>query len=91
MRRAAKKDIAQHPIVEELRGYGAMVYILNQRSLPDLLVGFKGETILLEVKDPKTWRGRQLTPPQEEFYRTWNGGRVRVVHSMLEAKGVLGL
>lgn len=77
--------------MEELRGHGAIVYILSQSSLPDLLVGFRGKTLLLEVKDPKTWRGRQLTPGQEEFYRTWNGGQVRVVHSMLEARVALGI
>ncbi|MEE8240084.1 MAG: hypothetical protein V3R16_02350 [Nitrospirales bacterium] len=94
MRRAARKDLAQHPIVDELRICGVTVFILNQERLPDLLCGFRNRMWLLEVKHPPGPRGGQpgqSTPDQEEFSRTWRGPPVHIVHSIQEAKAVLGI
>ena len=69
MRRAARVDANQAQIVSALRAAGANVWILG---LPvDLLVGYKGQTILMEVKDgPK----KQLTALQDTFFENWTGG-----------------
>lgn len=69
MRRAARVDNNQAAVVSALRAAGANVWILG---LPvDLLVGYKGCTILMEVKDgPK----KRLTALQDKFFENWYGG-----------------
>ena len=68
MRRAARVDANQAQTVSALRAAGANVWILG---LPvDLLVGYKGWTILMEVKDgPK----KRLTALQADFFENWSG------------------
>ena len=45
-------DDNQNDIVTALRKAGATVRIISQgEGIPDLLVGFRGETMLMEVKD----------------------------------------
>jgi hypothetical protein len=53
VRRAAKVDANQREVVAALRGAGASVQLLHAvgEGCPDLLVGYKGLTMLLEVKD----------------------------------------
>ena len=52
MRRANRVDYNQSVIVESLRKAGAYVRIVTMGDgVPDLLVGYKGFTLLLEVKD----------------------------------------
>jgi hypothetical protein len=68
VRYAARVDANQEQIVSALRAYGAYVWIIG---LPvDLLVGYKGYTFLMEVKDgPK----KKLTKLQEDFFKNWTG------------------
>lgn len=69
MRRAAKIDANQHELVEALKRIGARCYFIGKPL--DLLVGFRGRNILLEVKNAE---GKdRLTREQEEFISTWNG------------------
>jgi len=69
MRRAARIDGNQEAVVIALRAAGAYVWIIG---LPvDLLVGYKGHTFLVEIKDgPK----KRLTALQEAFFEKWAGG-----------------
>jgi hypothetical protein len=69
MRYAARVDANQEQIVSALRAAGAYVWIIG---LPiDLLVGFKGHTFLVEIKDgPK----KRLTKLQTDFFENWCGG-----------------
>jgi hypothetical protein len=69
MRYAARVDANQEQIVSALRAAGAYVWIIG---LPiDLLVGFKGHTFLVEIKDgPK----KRLTKLQTDFFENWVGG-----------------
>jgi hypothetical protein len=69
MRYAARVDANQEQIVSALRAAGAYVWIIG---LPiDLLVGFKGHTFLVEIKDgPK----KRLTKLQTDFFDNWCGG-----------------
>lgn len=51
-----KRDAAEGPIVEALRGVGAHVTQISGKGAPDLLVRYKGTLTALEVKTGK--RGR---------------------------------
>ena len=84
MRRAARVDANQEQVVSALRAAGANVWILG---LPvDLLVGYKGHTILMEVKDgPK----KRLTALQDTFFAKWEGGTLSRVDGPEAALSVL--
>ena len=68
MRYAKRVDANQEQIVSALRAAGAYVWIIG---LPvDLLVGYKGHTFLMEIKDgPK----KRLTKLQADFFENWSG------------------
>lgn len=85
--KAAKIDNNQREIVEALRGIGASVEITSQvgKGFPDLAVGFRGNTYLLEVKGPKG----KLTPDQVRFHQAWNG-HIAVVRTVDEALVTVG-
>ncbi len=69
MRYAARVDANQDQIVSALRAAGAYVWIIG---LPvDLLVGYKGKTILVEVKSGSK---KRLTKLQADFFENWSGG-----------------
>lgn len=87
MRRAAKVDANQAEIVAALRAVGATVQPLHAvgQGCPDLLVGYRGQNYLLEVKDgSKPPSARKLTPDQVSWHDTWRG-RAAVVASVDEA------
>jgi hypothetical protein len=59
-------------------------------GIPDLLVGYNGYTLLLEVKDGnKPPSARELTPAEAKFFREWTGGMIAVVNSVEEALDIL--
>ena len=87
MRRAARTDANQQEIMEYLALKGCSVRSLASvgKGIPDLLVGYKGVNLLLEVKDGnKTASQQKLTPDQVEFFNNWNG-QVMVVTNKNEA------
>ncbi len=74
MRRAAKKDGNQAEVVAMFRAAGATVHVLNEAGAPDLLVGFRGQNLLVEVKDGKKPPSeRRLTAAQVAWHRGWRG------------------
>lgn len=87
MRRAARVDENQSDIVAALRAIGATVRVISQGDgIPDLLVGFMGKTILLEVKDgKKPPSARKLTPAEQKFFDEWRGGTLVIVNTVDEA------
>lgn len=91
MRRAARVDENQGLIVKALRACGATVRIITQGDgIPDLLVGYRGHTILMEVKDGnKPPSARQLTAAEQIFFDQWTGGKLFIVNSVEEALDVL--
>ena len=91
MRRAARVDENQGLIVKALRVCGATVRIITQGDgIPDLLVGYRGHTILMEVKDGnKPPSARQLTTAEQIFFNQWTGGKLFIVNSVEEALDVL--
>jgi hypothetical protein len=91
MRYANRIDANQNDIVNTLRECGATVRIVSQGDgIPDLLVGYQGYTILMEVKDGnKPPSARTLTPAEQKFFDEWRGGMVVIVNSVEEAIDVL--
>ena len=90
MRRAAKIDDNQRSIVAALRAVGATVEVIGEPV--DLLVGFRGQTWVMEVKDgKKVPSARRLTPQQERFFASWRGGPAIKVESVGDAMRAIGL
>lgn len=90
-RRAAKVDQNQAEVVEALRKAGASVMHLHAVGMgcPDLLIGFRGVNLLLEIKDgKKPPSARKLTEMQEVWHVIWEG-QACVVNSAEEALAVL--
>lgn len=87
MRYAARVDKNQEQIVATLRAAGAYVWIIG---LPvDLLVGYKGKTFLVEVKDGPR---KRLTALQDDFFNNWSGStlvRIDCPEAALRMIGVL--
>lgn len=93
MRTAAKVDANQPEIVAALRSAGATVQPLHSvgQGCPDLLVGFRGQTYAIEVKDGrKPPSARKLTPAQNDWHAGWRG-HVAVVSTVEEALAAIGL
>lgn len=91
--RRRKVDANQGEIVKALYGIGCGVVDLSAvgGGVPDLLVGYRGQNFLLEVKDPKRIgkkpRGAaqiSTDEKQQEFYAWWEGP-IAVVSSIEEA------
>ena len=85
---AKKVDKNQASVVKALRDYGADVYLLHMvgKGIPDLLVAYKGHTILIEVKDGAD---KVFTPEQIKFITGWKGGHLYRVNSSEDAIDVL--
>lgn len=91
MRRAAKVDGNHADIVAALVAHGASVQSLaaSGEGVPDLLVGWRGFNILMEVKDGSLVPShRKLTPPQKKWHAGWKG-TAHVVNSVDEALFIL--
>ena len=87
MRLAARVDDNQAQIVSALRKLGATVRVVTQgNGIPDLLVGFQGHTVLMEVKDgKKSPSARRLTEAEQKFFDQWRGGMLAIVESVDDA------
>ena len=86
MRRAAKVDGNHGEVMQALRKVGiTAVSIAALKEICDVIAGFRGVNLLLEIKDgslPPS--ARQLTAGEKTFHETW-AGRVVVVNSPEEA------
>ena len=86
MRYAARVDANQEQIVSALRGAGAYVWIIG---LPvDLLVGYKGHTFLVEIKDGSK---KRLTKLQADFFENWSGSTLCRVDNPEAALRMIGV
>lgn len=91
MRRAARVDANQAEIVKALRKIGATVQPLHGvgNGCPDILVGWRQQNFLFELKDgEKPPSARQLTEDEKDWIAGWKGP-VFVVTSALEAVNFL--
>jgi len=91
MRRAARIDANQNNIVKALRAAGASVRVITQGDgIPDLLLGYNGHTLLMELKDgDKPPSARKLTEAEQKFFDEWKGGNLSIVNSVEEALAIL--
>jgi hypothetical protein len=94
MRIASRVDKNHFEVVEALRAAGATVQSLAGvgKGVPDLLVGYRQTTLLMEVKDGhKSPSQRKLTEDQLKWHGAWNGGTLAVVDGPEAALRVLGV
>jgi len=88
MRRAAHIDSNQPEIVEALLAARASVEVRLARigdGVPDLLVGIRGVTTVMEVKDGKKPPSRRkLTDDEKDWHDAWRGSKF-VVYSVDDA------
>ena len=87
---AKKVDKNQASVVKALRDYGADVFLLHMvgGGIPDLMICYNDQTILIEVKDGED---KKLTPQQITLFAGWKGGPLHRVNSVQEAIEVLKL
>jgi len=86
--RAKRVDCNQKDIVHALKTFGATVVDLSGigKGCPDLLIGFKGTTYLIEIKkDSKA----KFTPQQLQFNELWSGGVIARIQTIDEAIALL--
>jgi Holliday junction resolvase len=86
----ARIDTNHKEIVKALRELGATVVSLAamKHGCPDLLVGYAGETVLMEIKrDAKA----KFTPDQLDFLGKWRGGAISRVDNVEAAIRALGI
>ena len=77
-----RSDENQAEIVSALRQAGASVELLSQvgKGCPDIIVGWRGVNLLMEIKGEKG----KLNELQESWFEGWNGQAV-VVRTVDEA------
>lgn len=86
MRTAAKRDANEKEIIDALEQVGAKVKRLNDPDVPDLIVGFRGDLYLLEVKDgSRPPSQRKLRTGQQRFFDEWIGFKIVKVESIDQA------
>ena len=86
MRRAARVDANAMQVVSALRAAGAYVWIIG---LPVyLLVGYKGHSFLMDIKDvPK----KRLTKLQADFFENWSGSTLARIDCPEAALRMIGV
>lgn len=94
MRSRGRVDANHSQIVNRLREYGASVEPRMAelgKGAPDLLVGFRGQNVLMEIKDGTAKPSRRrLTKDEQRWHQTW-AGQIVVVESEEEALKAIGL
>jgi len=86
IRRAARVDANQSAVISALRAAGAYVWIIG---LPvDLLVGYKGHSFLVEVKNGPR---KRLTALQEDFFNNWSGSTLARIDGPEAALRMIGV
>ena len=95
MHRRGRIDKTQAEIVSALRAVGASVQSLADigKGVPDLLVGYRNATLLLEVKgiaSIKRHPPEGLRPDQKTWHAMWSGSRVHIVTDTTTALEAIG-
>lgn len=92
-----RRDDCEPAIVAALRAVGATVETLNGTGQPDLLVGFRGRTYLLECKEEhgRSGKGHRRTKTgllasQEDWHARWKGAAPVIVTTPEEALAAIG-
>lgn len=88
-RKNAKRDANEPEIINALTQAGATVHKLSGAGIPDLLIGYRQETYLIDVKN-KAGRGNRLTEDQKDFFADWRGGKAGVALTITDALVFIG-
>lgn len=97
---ARARDVNEAAIVSALRAAGASVTSLSATGVPDLLVGFRGQTFLIEVKQ-ETATGKALRrgtgtdesglyKSQQAWWSAWKGAPPVIVTNPEQALRAIG-
>lgn len=81
-----KRDGNEPAIIRALDSVGATYIRVKDKDAPDLVVGFRGDTFLVEEKLP----GERLSTGQAKFHNAWRGRPILLVRTpeeMLQAIG----
>lgn len=79
MRKHGRVDGNQNYMVDKLRRLGVSVAITSSQGsgFPDIVCGYKGVNLLVEIKDPdKPPSARKLTELEESFKESWRGSYI---------------
>ena len=90
---ASRVDNNHKEIVDALKKAGASIIDTAKLGggLPDLIVGFAGQTFLVEVKNLKTQYGRSgLNENQRKWLKDWTGGPFAMVTDIESALRAIG-
>jgi len=63
----------------------------RRKGAPDILVGWGGQMLLMEIKNPVTQYGKKVTPEQTIWHAWWKGRKVLVVRTLAEALAATGV
>ena len=91
MRKYGRTDHNHQEIKVAFERMGCSVLDLSSvgGGCPDLLVGYGGKSILIEVKDgAKPPSARKLTPDEEDFGRGWKGAYA-IVENLDDAQEIV--
>ena len=91
--RACRVDENQRAIVQSLRKIGATVQHLHTigDGCPDILVGWRHQNLLFEIKDgSKSPSKRKLTRDEVEWHKRWKGV-VYTIESLADALKAMGV
>jgi hypothetical protein len=80
---AKKRDVAEPEVVSALVQCGFSVERIDRPV--DLLVGFRGETHIVEVKSSDKGYGKSLNDNQQRFSDAWRGSQVVILRSAQDA------
>ena len=91
MRRRGRLDKNHAEIVSVLRRCCSVVSTAGVgNGFPDLVVGFRNVTHLLEIKDgEKIPSKRRLTDDESTWHARWQGERVYIVESVRDADALV--
>lgn len=93
MRKRGRTDDNQQLIVKQLRQLGCSVAITSMigKGFPDLVIGWRGENFLIELKDgSKSESKKKLTEDEYKFFNDWYG-QVNKCESLEEICKVIGI
>ena len=91
MRRAARVDTNHSAVVKAFRECGCTIEDLSGvgGGCPDIVIGLRGESVFVEIKDGKRKPSEQkLTPAQAIWHRDWKGSKA-IVRSPEEARALV--
>lgn len=86
-----RTDANQTAIVSAFRKLGATVSITSAlgKGFPDLVVGYRGQNFLVEIKDgSKLPSAQKLTPDETKWHETWRG-QITIIRSVDDVLALL--